>query len=216
MDSTVINALRSARSRICRDQARSWRLNHKMLKTRQQVVTHARIAIVAKACGEEKLLTHLFSCAHENIGEEYRKLRFDSRRAGSDRERRGYGIDAAADQGPPPAPHADLCNRYEKVQENCIDFVGRIADRGGGGARRGARVDARLLDLRHAESDKKAIRRATVNTFGHIAKAIGPSEAFCHAARQPESAGAAEPRVHNSCDRDRCGRRATRRFSRGS
>ena len=64
-------------------------------------------------------------------------------------------------------------SRHEKVQENCIDLVGRIADRGAEhvGAREWMRICFELLELLKAH--KKAIRRATVNTFGYIAKAIG-------------------------------------------
>lgn len=65
------------------------------------------------------------------------------------------------------------CCRHEKVQENCIDLVGRIADRGAEyvSAREWMRICFELLELLKAH--KKAIRRATVNTFGYIAKAIG-------------------------------------------
>ena len=63
--------------------------------------------------------------------------------------------------------------RHEKVQENCIDLVGRIADRGAEfvAAKEWMRICFELLELLKAH--KKAIRRATVNTFGYIAKAIG-------------------------------------------
>jgi len=69
-----------------------------------------------------------------------------------------------------------LKNRHEKVQENCIDLVGRIADRGAEhvSAREWMRICFELLELLKAH--KKAIRRATVNTFGYIAKAIGPQD----------------------------------------
>ncbi|KAI9488729.1 putative nuclear protein, partial [Zychaea mexicana] len=65
---------------------------------------------------------------------------------------------------------------HEKVQENCIDLVGRIADRGAEyvSAREWMRVCFELLDLLKAH--KKGIRRASVNTFGYIAKAIGPQD----------------------------------------
>lgn len=64
-------------------------------------------------------------------------------------------------------------SRHEKVQENCIDLVGRIADRGAEfvPAKEWMRICFELLELLKAH--KKAIRRATVNTFGYIAKAIG-------------------------------------------
>merc|ERR1719487_2854796 len=69
-----------------------------------------------------------------------------------------------------------LKNRHEKVQENCIDLVGRIADRGAELAppREWNRICFDLLEMLKAH--KKAIRRATVNTFGYIAKAIGPQD----------------------------------------
>ncbi|CAI7762443.1 unnamed protein product [Closterium sp. NIES-53] len=69
-----------------------------------------------------------------------------------------------------------LKNRHEKVQENCIDLVGRIADRGAEfvPAREWMRICFELLDMLKAH--KKGIRRATVNTFGYIAKAIGPQD----------------------------------------
>jgi len=62
------------------------------------------------------------------------------------------------------------------VQENCIDLVGRIADRGAEfvSAKEWMRICFELLDMLKAH--KKAIRRATVNTFGYIAKAIGPQD----------------------------------------
>ena len=63
-----------------------------------------------------------------------------------------------------------------QVQENCIDLVGRIADRGAEfvPAREWMRICFELLDMLNAH--KKGIRRATVNTFGYIAKAIGPQD----------------------------------------
>ena len=63
-----------------------------------------------------------------------------------------------------------LKNRHEKVQENCIDLVGRIADRGAEyvSAKEWMRICFELLDMLKAQ--KKAIRRASVNTFGYIAK----------------------------------------------
>ena len=66
-----------------------------------------------------------------------------------------------------------LKNRHEKVQENCIDLVGRIADRGAEfvPSREWMRICFELLEMLKAH--KKGIRRATVNTFGYIAKAIG-------------------------------------------
>ena len=69
-----------------------------------------------------------------------------------------------------------LCCLLLQVQENCIDLVGRIADRGAEyvPAREWMRICFELLEMLKAH--KKGIRRATVNTFGYIAKAIGPQD----------------------------------------
>jgi splicing factor 3B subunit 1 len=69
-----------------------------------------------------------------------------------------------------------LRNRHEKVQENVIDLIGRIAERGSEHvpAKEWMRICFDLLEL--LKANKKGIRRATVNTFGYIAKAIGPHD----------------------------------------
>jgi len=68
-----------------------------------------------------------------------------------------------------------LRNRHEKVQEATINLIGR-ADRGAEfvPAKEWMRICFELLDLLKAH--KKAIRRAAVNSFGYIAKAIGPQD----------------------------------------
>merc|ERR1711920_271211 len=67
-------------------------------------------------------------------------------------------------------------NRHEKVQENCIDLVGRIADKGSDfvPAQEWMRIAHDLLNMLKAH--KKGIKRAAVNTFGYIAKAVGPQD----------------------------------------
>lgn len=84
--------------------------------------------------------------------------------------------------------NADFVVCMLQVQENCIDLVGRIADRGAEyvPAREWMRICFELLEMLKAH--KKGIRRATVNTFGYIAKAIGPQVDFVLASvlcRQP-------------------------------
>ncbi|KAE8707590.1 Splicing factor 3B subunit 1 [Hibiscus syriacus] len=61
-------------------------------------------------------------------------------------------------------------------KENCIDLVGRIADRGAEfvPAREWMSICFELIEM--LKTHKKGIRRATVNTFGYIAKAIGPQD----------------------------------------
>jgi len=75
--------------------------------------------------------------------------------------------------------------RAAQVQENCIDLVGRIADRGAEyvPAREWMRICFELLEMLKAH--KKGIRRATVNTFGYIAKAIGPQARAPRRPRRP-------------------------------
>jgi splicing factor 3B subunit 1 len=155
-----------------------WRLNNKSAKVRQQAADLiARIAVVMKACNEEQLMAHLGVVLYEYLGEEYPEV---------------LGSILAALKGivncigmtkmtPPikdllPRLTPILKNRHEKVQENCIDLVGRIADRGAEfvSAREWMRICFELLEMLKAH--KKAIRRATVNTFGYIAKAIGPQD----------------------------------------
>jgi splicing factor 3B subunit 1 len=62
------------------------------------------------------------------------------------------------------------------VQENCIELVGRIADKGADevSPKEWIRICFDLLEMLKAH--KKNIRRATVTTFGYIARAIGPQD----------------------------------------
>merc|ERR1711969_389688 len=67
-------------------------------------------------------------------------------------------------------------NRHEKVQENCIHLIGVIADRGAEyvSPREWMRICFEMLELLKAH--RKKIRKATVTTFGFVAKAIGPQD----------------------------------------
>uniref|UniRef100_A0A0E0N9T9 Phosphatase PP2A regulatory subunit A/Splicing factor 3B subunit 1-like HEAT repeat domain-containing protein n=1 Tax=Oryza rufipogon TaxID=4529 RepID=A0A0E0N9T9_ORYRU len=109
----------------------------------------SRIAIVMKQCQEEQLMGHLGVVLYEYLGEEYPEV---------------FGSILGA------------LKAIVNVQENCIDLVGRIADRGAEfvPAREWMRICFELLEMLKAH--KKGIRRATVNTFGYIAKAIGPQD----------------------------------------
>lgn len=155
-----------------------WRLNNKTARVRQQAADLiARIAVVMKTCGEEQLMCHLGVVLYEYLGEEYPEV-LGSILSALKSIVNVVGMDRMTppikDLLPRLAPI--LKNRHEKVQENCIDLVGRIADRGAEHvpSKEWMRICFELLDLLKAH--KKAIRRATVNTFGYIAKAIGPSD----------------------------------------
>lgn len=177
---TVINAL-GQRSKPYLPQISGtikWRLNNKSARVRQQAADLvAKIAGVMRRCDEEKLLAHLAIVLYENLGEEYPEVLGSILGA----LKSIVAVIGMTRMTPPikdllPRLTPILKNRHEKVQENCIDLVGRIADRGAEfvPAREWMRICFELLDMLRAP--KKAIRRATVNTFGYIAKAIGPQD----------------------------------------
>ncbi|XP_065839937.1 splicing factor 3B subunit 1-like isoform X2 [Oscarella lobularis] len=155
-----------------------WRLNNKAAKVRQQAADLiSRIAVVMLTCGEEKLMSHLGVVLYEYLGEEYPEVLGSILGA----LKAIVNVIGMTKMTPPikdllPRLTPILKNRHEKVQENCIDLVGRIADRGAEyvSAREWMRICFELLELLKAH--KKAIRRAAVNTFGYIAKAIGPQD----------------------------------------
>lgn len=155
-----------------------WRLNNKSAKVRQQAADLiSKIAVVMKTCNEEKLMSHMGVVLYEYLGEEYPEV-LGSILGALKAIVNVIGMDKMT---PPikdllPRLTPILKNRHEKVQENCIDLVGRIADRGAEfvSAREWMRICFELLELLKAH--KKAIRRAAVNTFGYIAKAIGPHD----------------------------------------
>merc|ERR1719419_682848 len=155
-----------------------WRLNNKSAKVRQQAADLiARIAVVMKTCQEEKLMGHLGVVLYEYLGEEYPEVLGSILGA----LKAIVNVIGMTKMTPPikdllPRLTPILKNRHEKVQENCIDLVGRIADRGPEyvTAREWMRICFELLELLKAH--KKAIRRAAVNTFGYIAHAIGPHD----------------------------------------
>eukprot|EP00051_Salpingoeca_urceolata_P033362 m.20305 g.20305 ORF g.20305 m.20305 type:complete len:1221 (+) comp6133_c0_seq1:150-3812(+) len=155
-----------------------WRLNNKAAKVRQQAADLiSRIAVVMMKCEEEKLLTKMGLVLYEYLGEEYPEVLGSMLGA----IKAIVNVVGMTKMNPPikdllPRLTPILKNRHEKVQENCIDLVGRIADRGSEfvSAREWMRICFELLELLKAH--KKAIRRAAVNTFGYIAKAIGPQD----------------------------------------
>ncbi|KAJ9075086.1 U2 snRNP component prp10 [Entomophthora muscae] len=155
-----------------------WRLNNKSAKVRQQAADLiSRIAVVMRTCSEEKLMCQLGVVLYEYLGEEYPEVLGSILGA----LKAIVNVIGMASMTPPikdllPRLTPILKNRHEKVQENCIDLVGRIADRGAEfvSAREWMRICFELLDMLKAH--KKGIRRAAVNTFGYIAKAIGPQD----------------------------------------
>lgn len=155
-----------------------WRLNNQSPMVRQQAADLvAQIAPVMKACGEEELLGRVSIVLYEYLGEEYPEV-LGSVLGGLKAIAAVTGMQAMQ---PPigdllPRLTPILKNRHEKVQENCIELIGAVAQRGAEhvGAREWMRNCFSLLDLLRAH--RMAIRRAAVNAFGYIAKAIGPQD----------------------------------------
>uniref|UniRef100_A0A0N4ZUE1 SF3b1 domain-containing protein n=1 Tax=Parastrongyloides trichosuri TaxID=131310 RepID=A0A0N4ZUE1_PARTI len=155
-----------------------FRLNNKTAKVRQQSADLiSQISSVLKVCDEVEMLKHLGLVLFEYLGEEYPEV------LGSIIGALNAIVDAVGmtQMTPPikdllPRLTPILKNRHEKVLENCVCLVGKIADRGSEfvSAREWMRICFELLDLLKAH--KKSIRRASINTFGYIAKAIGPHD----------------------------------------
>jgi splicing factor 3B subunit 1 len=130
-----------------------------------------------KQCQEEQLMGHLGVVLYEYLGEEYPEVLGSILRA--------LGAIVAVigmnNMTPPirellPRLTPIMKNRHEKVQQNCIDLVGRIADRGAEfvSPREWMRICFELLEM--LKASKKAIQKAAVRTFGYIAKSIGPQD----------------------------------------
>lgn len=155
-----------------------YRLHHKNAQIRMQAADLVtRISVVMKTCKEEDLMGHLGVVLFEYLGEEFPEV------LGSILGALKAIVNVIGMQKMTP-PIQDLLprltpilkNRHEKVQENCVDLVGRIADRGSQyvSPREWMRICLELIEMLKAK--KKAIRRAAVNTFGYVAKAIGPQD----------------------------------------
>lgn len=154
------------------------RLTNQMPRVRQQACDLvSKIAPTMKRCNEDAMMANLGVVLFENLGEEYPEVLGSILGA----LKAIVNVIGIVNMNPPikdllPRLTPILKNRQEKVQENCIDLVGRIADRGADyvSPREWMRVCFELLEMLKAH--KKGIRRAAVNTFGYIARAIGPPE----------------------------------------
>lgn len=155
-----------------------WRLTNRSACIRQLAAELVgRMAAVMVVAGEEALLGKLSMVLYENLGEEYPDVLASILGA----LKAIVAVVGMSKMTPPinellPRLTPILRNRHERVQENCIDLVGRIADRAAEAvsAREWMRVCFELIDMLKAH--RKSVRRAAVNTFGYIAKAIGPQD----------------------------------------
>lgn len=156
----------------------TYRLRNQNQSVRQQAADLiAMIAPVIGLCQEMNLLKQLGTVLDELLNEKWPDV-LGSILGGL---KSIVSVVGMLDMKPPikdllPKLTPILKNRHEKVQENCIDLVGRIADRGSEfvSPREWMRIAYELLDMLKAH--KKGIRRAAVNTFGYIAKAVGPQD----------------------------------------
>ncbi|CAD2086108.1 splicing factor 3B subunit 1, putative [Plasmodium vinckei brucechwatti] len=155
-----------------------WRLNTPLPKVRQQSAELiARIAKLIKICDEQQMLGHLALYLYEYLGEEYPEVLGNILKA-----LKSIVVVLGVNNMTPPIkdllPRITpiLKNRHEKVQENVIDLIGIIADKGGDmvSPKEWDRICFDLIEL--LKSNKKLIRRATIQTFGYIARTIGPFE----------------------------------------
>lgn len=154
-----------------------WRLNNKSAKIREHAADLiSEVAAVMKACDKEDLMGHMGQVLFEYLGEEFPDVLGSILRAMKSIVEE-IGID---EMHPPinellPRLTPILKNRHEKVQENCIILVGRIASKGAQfiSPKEWMRICFELLEL--LKAPRKAIRKSAVATFGYIAKAIGPS-----------------------------------------
>jgi splicing factor 3B subunit 1 len=160
-------------SAVCR-----WRLNTPSAAVRQQAADLiGKLAPVMGKCGEDQMMGHLGLFLYEYLGEEYPEV-LGSVIGALTSIVNVIGMDK---MNPPvsellPRLTPILRNRNEKVQENCIELVGRIADRGADlvPVKEWNRICYDLLEM--LKSQRRSIRTATVRTFGYIAKAIGPHD----------------------------------------
>lgn len=179
--SSVLEALGPTRIRPYLTQLASmvlWRLGNRSAKIRQLAAELVGCLSGSMAAAQEDtLLAKLGLVLYENLGEEYP----DVLAAILGALKSIVSVIGMTRINPPikdllPRLTPILRNRQEKVQENCIELVGRIADRASEAvsAREWMRICFELLDILRAP--KKSVRRAAINAFGYIAKAIGPQD----------------------------------------
>ena len=177
---TVVNSL-GARNKEYLPQicgTIKWRLNYKDAFARMYAADLlAKITNVLQICGEESLMAHLGGVLFEYLGEEYPEVLGSILSALSSI----VSVTGMNNMTPPirdllPRLTPILKNRHEKVQESCIKLIGKIADRGAEfvHSKEWMRICFELLEMLRA--NKKRIRVCTVNSFGYIAKAIGPQD----------------------------------------
>lgn len=154
------------------------RLKNKTPEVRQQAADLiSLIAKVIKSCNEEEILNKLSVILYESLGEVEPEV-LGSILGSLASIITVVGIEKMQPQANQILPTLTpiLRNRHEKVQENAIDLVGTIADKGPEfvSPKEWMRICNELLDM--LKSTRKSIRKSANKTFGYIAKAVGPQE----------------------------------------
>lgn len=155
-----------------------WRVSNKSSLVRMLAMDLiGKVAPLLDLCEEHKLLSHMSTVLYESLNEEYPEVLGSILTAYKD-VIVAIGIDRIEPSAKELLPRLTpiMRNRHEKVQEACVDLVGRIAERASECAspREWMRICFELLD--NLKAPQKSIRRACINTFGWIAKAVGPQD----------------------------------------
>ena len=155
-----------------------WRFTNKNPKVRKQSADLiVQLANALKLNGEEALMNRLGLILDENLGEEYPEVLGSILKA-----LKALVINMGMTKMVPPIRELlpkltpILRNRNDEVEENVVSLIGLIAEKGASyvSDKEWMRICFDLLELFKAH--RKCIRRNAVNTFGHIAKAIGPQD----------------------------------------
>ena len=155
-----------------------WRFTNKNPKVRQQSANLiVKLAYALKLNGEEALMNRLGLILDENLGEEYPEVLGSILKA-----LKALVINVGMTKMVPPIKELlpkltpILRNRNDEVEENVVSLIGLIAEKGASyvSDKEWMRICFDLLELFKAH--RKCIRRNAVNTFGYIAKAIGPQD----------------------------------------
>ena len=155
-----------------------WRFTNKNPKVRKQSADLiVQLAYALKLNGEEALMNRLGTILNENLGEEYPEVLGSILKA-----LKALVINIGMTKMVPPIKELlpkltpILRNRNDEVEENVVSLIGLIAEKGASyvSDKEWMRICFDLLELFKAH--RKCIRRNAVNTFGYIAKAIGPQD----------------------------------------
>lgn len=155
-----------------------WRFNNKSARIRMYSMDLiSQISEIIHDCGYENLLIKIGRVLNEYLGEEYPEVLGSVIKA-----IKSVGLSIGFNKFDPPIreflPKISpiLKNNHIKVQENILKLIGIIAKDNSdcASAKEWMRISFDLIEL--LKSEKKSIRKNAIETFGYIAKAIGPQD----------------------------------------